>query len=94
MLFDLELLDLESLLLLLEPLLGSGTGARRPRAWRPVTQLGAMRVQPRSWVAVTVPPKETRFGSTAELLPPPNFCALQYTCTHLFMLAMPLTLWR
>ncbi len=37
----------------------------------PVTQLGAMRVQPRSWVAVTVPPKETRFGSTAELLPPP-----------------------
>ena len=57
--------------LLLEPLLGSGTGARRPRAWRPVTQLGAMRVQPRSWVAVTVPPKETRFGSTAELLPPP-----------------------
>ena len=46
--------------LLLEPLRGV-----------PVTQLGAIRVQPRSWVSVTVPPKEAQFGSTAELLPPP-----------------------
>ena len=38
----------------------------------PLTVLGAMRVQPRSWVSVTVPPKETMFGSTAKMLPPPE----------------------
>jgi len=36
------------------------------------TQLPAQTVQPRSWVSVTVPAKEVQYGSSTEMLPPPE----------------------
>jgi len=38
----------------------------------PLTQLPATTLQPRSWVSVTLPPKETMHGSSAAVLPPPS----------------------
>jgi hypothetical protein len=37
-----------------------------------LSQLPAQTVQPRSWVTVTVPAKEVKYGSSAKMLPPPE----------------------